>query len=193
MFLRIRPSSLVKIVVALLISFSSCALAHNLRVSVYVEGDNLEGEAYFVGGGNPMATGATVDLMLDNKVISTSKTDDDGFFTFASQQANDYLVKVNAGQGHVASYQVSRDEFPAQTSKPTNNISQKESPVSDSNIESIRLTEAELQTAIAKAIRPLREQLERYEAKTRLHDILGGIGYVFGLFGLLIMFRQWKR
>ena len=31
---------------------------------------------------------------------------------------------------------------------------------------------------------PLREQLDQYEEKTRLHDVIGGLGYIVGLMGI---------
>ncbi|WP_070971595.1 carboxypeptidase-like regulatory domain-containing protein [Vibrio sonorensis] len=188
-----KPIYLVKLLSLLLITLLSSfsVNAHNLRMSVYVEGDGLEGELYFVGGGNPAAKNASVELYFDGEVIATAKSDEEGIFIFQSVKPSDYLVRADAGQGHVATYDLKRHEFPqAQpdttegelTSKPTHTAQ----PLSnDVNLQQMR-------TEIAKAIRPLREQIERYESKTRMHDILGGIGYVFGVFGLFVLYRQRK-
>ncbi|MEJ2456241.1 MAG: hypothetical protein P8103_19125 [Candidatus Thiodiazotropha sp.] len=46
------------------------------------------------------------------------------------------------------------------------------------------VTEAALERAVARQIRPLREALQGYEEQVRLRDIIGGIGYIVGLAGL---------
>ncbi len=38
--------------------------------------------------------------------------------------------------------------------------------------------------AVSRHVTPLREQLDDYEQKVRLHDVLGGIGYIIGLAGM---------
>ena len=41
---------------------------------------------------------------------------------------------------------------------------------------------------VARQIRPLRRDIERYQHRTRVHDVLGGIGYIFGVMGLAAYF-----
>ena len=43
---------------------------------------------------------------------------------------------------------------------------------------------------MSRQIRPLREQLDRYEEKVRLHDILGGIGFIVGAMGLVLYVKS---
>ncbi|MBR9726867.1 hypothetical protein ACFOD0_08245 [Shewanella intestini] len=50
--------------------------------------------------------------------------------------------------------------------------------------------QAQTRAAIAQAIIPLRKQLDAFEAEIRFRDIIGGLGYIAGLFGLWSMMRQ---
>lgn len=44
--------------------------------------------------------------------------------------------------------------------------------------------EAAVARAVASQVNPLREQIAAYEDRLRLHDILGGIGWIVGVAGL---------
>lgn len=183
--IRILSSLLFLLFVVLGINFS--AQAHQIRMSVYVEGSNLEGEIYYVGGGNPPGAGASVELKQDDQILATTVADEEGVFLFESVKVGTYTVRADGGQGHVAFYELDKSEFPdVKESELT-------SKAPSSDIQCSPLTKQELQKAITKAIRPLREKIDRYEAKTRMHDILGGIGYIFGLFGLFMFVRNRKQ
>ncbi|WP_343867009.1 hypothetical protein [Caenispirillum bisanense] len=47
--------------------------------------------------------------------------------------------------------------------------------------------------AVAREVNPLREQLEAYEEKVRLHDILGGLGWIAGLTGIAFYILARRR
>ena len=45
-------------------------------------------------------------------------------------------------------------------------------------------TRAELATMIRTELRPIRQELTAFKNKSDIQSVLGGIGYIFGLFGL---------
>jgi nickel transport protein len=49
--------------------------------------------------------------------------------------------------------------------------------------------EAAIERAVARQVRPLREEVAAARDAARLQDILGGIGYLFGLTGLALWWR----
>jgi nickel transport protein len=53
--------------------------------------------------------------------------------------------------------------------------------------------EAAIERAVARQIRPLREQLIAAEDRIRLQDILGGIGFIMGLTGLALWLTSRRR
>jgi len=188
-----KLAQLVLVLAAMSVSF--LAQAHQIRMSVYVEGNDLEGEIYYVGGGNPPGAGAQVELKLDDKVLATTVADKEGLFIFESVSPDSYSVRADGGQGHVAFYELDRSEFPdaePQAEVATETESRNTAAV-NSELQCSPMTPQQLQKAISKAIRPLREKIDRYEAKTRMHDVLGGIGYIFGLFGLFMFIRNRKK
>jgi len=50
-----------------------------------------------------------------------------------------------------------------------------------------------LEKAIAKQLKPLRREIQELKEKSGLRDILGGIGYIFGLLGLVAFLRERKQ
>ena len=50
--------------------------------------------------------------------------------------------------------------------------------------------EAKIEQAVARQVRPLREELLAAQGRAGLRDILGGIGYILGLVGLLIWWQS---
>lgn len=49
-----------------------------------------------------------------------------------------------------------------------------------------------IERSVSKQIKPLRKELQAYKEKASLQDVLGGIGYIFGLCGIGIWLRQRK-
>ncbi|MGR5147029.1 MSCRAMM family protein [Photobacterium alginatilyticum] len=185
-------AGLVMLSASLIAVSSTSAYAHRMKAFSWVEGQAIEGEAYFTNG--QMAADSTVELLVDQKVVATTQSDEEGQFRFEALAAGDYQIRADAGQGHVATYNISASEFSVDESDMGTVVdpsgpeaSQLQKPVDST------LSKAQVEQAVAKAIRPLREQLDQYEAKVRLHDILGGIGYIFGLFGLFVLYRSRRQ
>ena len=53
--------------------------------------------------------------------------------------------------------------------------------------------ESAIERAVARQIRPLREQLVGAQDRVRLQDILSGIGYIMGLSGLALWWKSRRR
>ena len=115
---------------------------------------------------------------------------------------------LETADGHRATFTVSAGEFPetlATTSVTLANIETKPMVVNqppEPNIAAERLATPDptaqgvtkegiehiVKTVVSRQIRPLREQLEAYESTIRLHDTLGGIGYIIGIAGIAFYF-----
>jgi nickel transport protein len=167
------------------------ALAHQLRMFAAVEGDAINGHVYF-GGGAKIA-GAQVSLFdSQGGRLRETRTGEGGVFRFAVAQRGDYRLVADAGAGHVAEFVITADEFPeppgtdgaraAVVSPPGGSYAAAETastppPVAENDLQRT------LESIVTRQIRPLREQLDAYEQQVRWHDVLGGIGYIFGLAG----------
>lgn len=177
----------------LVLCVSQFSYAHQMRVFAFVEGKDVIGETYFAGGGK--VASATVELSRDDVVLTSVTSDADGNFVFNNVKADSYQIKVDGGQGHQSTFDIDISEFPTTGSetgsenKPSSAAitSADHTETDNSSTCNQQLNNADLQQAIAKAIRPLRSQIEQYEAKTRFRDIAGGIGFIFGFFGLFVL------
>jgi len=182
---RVRYFTFGFLVLGLVITLP--AAAHQLRLFATTEGTTIRGTVYFAGGSKaanvPVTAFTAEGLQLDQTI-----TDQQGEFTFTAQQRVDHHLVADTGDGHQAEFTVSAQQLPASLGTLDATIAnpEPETPAIPANQIQHDLSELEalLENAIARQIRPLREQLEAYEAKTRWHDVLGGIGYILGLTGI---------
>lgn len=155
----------------LLSGFSQVTFAHALHIFALTDGQHLLGRAYF-GESVPAIHEEVLLYGEQAQLIAKTLTDDTGRFVFELPKRQDYNVIIEGMEGHHAEYHLAAQEIPENTFLTT------ASPEEN----------AQLQVALTKAIReeinPLREQLDQYAARIYWHDILGGIGYIFGFAGL---------
>jgi len=183
-----------------LISFPS--FAHKVNIFAYAEGDTVYTESYFPDG--TKVQGGTVEVYDSegNKLLE-GKTDEEGRFNFKLPKKTDLKIVLIATMGHRASYLLSKDELP-ETASVQEQISEKpqfaERPVT---VEETQLKEAhvdlnQLKTVIDKSLdeklRPLmREIVKMQQEKVSFTEIIGGIGYIFGITGIIFYFASKKR
>ncbi|BAE53140.1 hypothetical protein [Paramagnetospirillum magneticum] len=153
----------------ILLLLAAPAQAHKLKVFASVEGGDIVGSAYFVGGDKAVGVPGRI-LGADGSLVASFATGPDGGFRQRAAARMDHTISVESEDGHAARFILPADQFPP--SLPEGKAMA--APSGDA---------AALEAAIARQIRPLREQLDAYESRTRLHDVMGGIGTIFGLFG----------
>lgn len=185
-------SILLMVVLGLL---SNATHAHKLKVFAFAEGDRIEGSTYFVGG--TPASGATVEVMsADDRLLATLVPDTTGEFSYKVAAHEKHVIVANTGDGHVARWTVSAAELTGQAPGSADQNTDSE-PSSDTADPATQPGNNELATlveqAVARQVRPLREQLIRNEDQTRLRDIIGGVGYIMGIFGLAIWWQHRRR
>lgn len=186
----------------------SPAMAHKLKVFASAVGNRIEGSAYFVGG-SP-AAGATI-LVQDSagSLLAHLSPAKDGTFSYQALAPIAHVLVARSDDGHEASWRIGADELapafaptgapgqetapppqPADPSEPT--VVQPSVPAhctdAGANLDP-RMTAA-IEQAVARQVRPLREQLNAAQDEIRLHDILGGIGYILGLTGIALWLRS---
>jgi nickel transport protein len=176
------------------------ALAHQLRVFAFADGARITGSAYFAGGG--AATGARIEVRDDSGALLAELTPDaTGHFAYLAQAAIDHRILAISGDGHRAEWRVAADEL---IGAPRVAAEQPESALDVPTAQTAPAAtplqagldpalEAAIERAVARQIRPLREQLIAAEERTRLRDILGGFGYILGLTGLALWWRSRHR
>lgn len=168
------------------------ALAHQIQVFAFADGDRIEGSAFFAGGG--AASGAQIRV-LDARggLLAELKPDGEGVFSFHAQAPVDHLVVAETADGHRAEWRVSAAELgpglpglPTQAGEPAGGAA---GPPSEARAADLGLA-ALVEQAVARQVRPLREELIAAQARANLRDVLGGIGYLLGIAGLLAWWRS---
>jgi len=176
--------------------FSVCAFAHNVVGGVYATGFEIEGEAGFSNGS--MANAGTIVKITDQSGIPLGEvvTDDEGLFTFTAKKRITHVFNINMGAGHQLTMQLPAEELPESLSvQPLNKLATNNQPEVANNETPVienQTTSLMLEKAIAKQIKPLRKEIQSLKEKSGLRDILGGIGYIFGLLGLVAFLRERK-
>ncbi len=184
----VRRSRVLWLALGLLLSLP--ASAHKLKVFATAEGDRILGQTYFVGGAP--ASGASVRITDgEGHELVRLQPDERGDFSYRVERRMDYRVVADSRDGHVASWSLKADEFAsslppgtvaASESEPAAAPPQRQQTPPAAPGSSVPLDQVE--QAVARQIRPLREAMQASEERVRLHDILGGIGYIVGLAGL---------
>ncbi|MGQ3676213.1 cobalt ABC transporter permease [Xanthobacter sp. TB0139] len=175
-------------IVALLLALSTPAFAHKVIASVYAEGDVISGDIGFSNG--DMAQDVPVEIFdPQGNRLGEVKTDEDGLFTFRPTRAVAHIFRANLGGGHVAEVRMEADELPAisgaaPAAAPAVQAGAAASLEETPTALTMAAQEKLIATVVQKQIVPLRREIAAYQEKTNLQNVLGGIGYILGLFGL---------
>ncbi|WP_444464714.1 cobalt ABC transporter permease [Rhodobacter capsulatus] len=160
------------------------ALAHKVIASVYPAGARIEGEIGFSNG--DMAVNTTVSVTDPaGRVLGETVTDDAGGFTFTPAEPVDHLFRADLGAGHVAEVTLPAAEVAAILGKAVSSAAPAAASGASAAAPQAASIDAEQIAALMRdEIRPLRQEIAAYKEKNDLQTILGGIGYIAGLFGL---------
>ncbi|HHP7234106.1 MAG TPA: hypothetical protein ACFCUC_05700 [Desulfobacterales bacterium] len=172
--------------------------AHNVTVFAWVEGDTVHVESKFAGGRKPQNAPIEVYDIAGNLLLEGT-TDENGMFSFAVPRKTEMRIVLKAGMGHRAEWTIPLAELEgvqgtAAAAVPAETKAASADPPDDTRTapavpRPLALTQAELQQALEQALenklKPLLKQAA--ESKTSgpsIHEIIGGIGYIFGLVGV---------
>ena len=165
------------------------ALAHKVIAGVFPAGDAIEGELGF-SNGDMAADQEVIVYGPDGSELGRTVTDTDGFFLYSPTRAVTHTFKADLGAGHVAEVAMPVDEV-AEIMGVEAELSETATPVASADgaaAVTVASLSDEERAAIAKAVRdetrPLRREIAAYREHNDLQNILGGIGYIIGLFGI---------
>lgn len=174
------------VALSLILLANHSAQAHKIIASVFTSGNTIEGEIAFSNG--DFAKNVVVEVFdEESNKLGETKTDEEGFFVFTPSKPVTHIFKANLGAGHVANARMEASELPlaqaaaVSTAIATPASAQKVAPIPAQQLEDTR---SMLRKIIKQEITPLRKELMAYKEKNNMQTILGGIGYIMGLFGL---------
>ncbi|MDW8191635.1 MAG: cobalt transporter CbiM [Synergistota bacterium] len=182
---RVNPKVLASVLVFLLVFFSlsdSC-LAHKVKTFAYLDDSGkVITRTYFSSGEGVKGARVWVYDNVKGELILEGKTDEDGNFAFNPPPGvSEIKITVEADLGHKSQALLSLNEG---RSLPSGS-----SEVKIQNPE-------ELSRLIDEKLKPIRDSLFKIEerlSKPSITEIVGGIGYIFGVFGILAMVLARRR
>lgn len=198
---------------ALLVSWliPGISRAHKVTIFAWVEGDRIHTESKFSGGRRAKDAPIEVYDMAGNKLLE-GRTDAEGRFGFEVPGSRTLRIVLKAGQGHQNEWIVEKEEILEATGTtaagglesntetgaaveagriPTNAPIDPEALANAPDAVEKRL-EALLDRKLQPVLRRLRT-LEESVSRPALRDIIGGIGYIFGLVGVAAYVQARKR
>ncbi len=177
-----------------LVMTTSVVLAHKVNIFGYVEGNTVYTESYFSDG--TKVKGGTVEVYdhQGNKLLE-GQTDEKGQFNFKPPQRDDLKIVILAGLGHRNSYTLSVEELVGQVEgeKPKEPESEKSKIKETAQVDLDQIKRI-IDGSLDEKLRPLMRQLTKLQQKEiSFTEVMGGIGYIFGLAGIIFYFISRKR
>jgi nickel transport protein len=163
------------------------ALAHRVNIFAYLEGGDIQVECAFNKSQKVRQGAVTVFDTVTNQQVVNGFTDDAGIFRFPVPQNIDghgLRIHINAGEGHQSEWIMSADTLAAGQFE---RISTEEITLTPSAEDLERIINNSLDTKLA----PLKQMLaEQFNSGPKISEIIGGIGWIFGLVGVAAYFRR---
>lgn len=196
-----KNSSIFTLCLTAILFAAGAAWAHRVIVFGYVEGDTVYTESKFSGGKKAQNSQITVYDSDGNKVTE-GRTDEKGEFAFKPPHPSKLKIVLDTGAGHRAEWVIPKSDFGTVAADEASVEKTPPSPspaVSRTPIDKAApgLTADEIRAVVAdeleKKIKPIRQMLvESHDKGPSLRDILGGVGYIFGLMGIAAYFYSQK-
>nr|WP_321513655.1 hypothetical protein [uncultured Pseudodesulfovibrio sp.] len=169
--------------------------AHKVNVFAYVEGNTVVTDSGYSrtrrvqDGVIEVRDGSTGELLL------SGNTDETGRFQFeipdvVRKNQADIRLLLKAGTGHQAEWTVKYEEFgtdkePSSVAPPTIE------PVVVTSVEPSNIKDVE--AVVRRELEPVKRMLaDMHDSGPSMTDIIGGIGYIFGLFGIVAYMKSRK-
>ncbi|MFA7437709.1 hypothetical protein [Castellaniella sp.] len=193
-----------RLVVLLLAALlASPAGAHSLRLFARVDGAQVGGYAFFIGGGRPSDVGWVAKM--DGALVAEGRTDGEGRYRFSvpPKVTGDIVITVDTQEGHVATTRLAASRFEGLSAEaaprarvPAQSAQGLDGAASASPGRPAHLDAADRQwveEALERQVGPLLERIEAMDARMRLTDTLSGIFLIIGLAGIGLWARSRKR
>jgi nickel transport protein len=172
---------------------SSSALAHKATIFAWVEGDTIVTESKFSGGRRAVNSPVHVYDGKGREILN-GKTDEKGEFSFKLPEITDLKIVLEAGMGHRAEWRIPEAELRGDVDVPPESGEIQEPPPEGSALLSREEVKQIVEDSLDTKLRPITRRLAEMEEKgPSVTEILGGIGYIFGLMGVALYFKSRGR
>jgi len=178
------------------------ASAHKVNVFAWVEGNTVHVEGYFAG--KKKAQDSLVEVFdSSGEKLLDGRTDQQGEFSFKIPKRTDLKIVLTASMGHKNDFLIPLSDLGEVS--PDTPVESSGHPVpepSEQKINSGQATSAvdfaQMESVIDKALDRKLISLSKLISETRpegptFSEVIGGIGYIFGLMGVALYFMSKKK
>ena len=185
--------------IGMLFPFVTTVKAHGVYVYAWVDGGTVYTESYF--GAKGKVKGGLIKVYdLSGKKLLQGKSNDQGEFSFKSPQKSDLRIVVEAGMGHRNEYVLKAeellgtDEIQLEGPKSEDSVSDTHSVNEFGSAESEEIKKI-VEQALDFHLRTIKQELAaiRHEKRVGMSDIIGGVGYIFGIMGVIMYIKSRKN
>lgn len=175
-----------------LVFFShTSALAHKVYIYAWLEGDTVYTESYF-GAKKKVKQGLIQVFDLAGRKLLEGRTDENGSFSFKRPAVVDLRVVVEAGMGHRGEFILKAEKSSGHSGEETiQGVTERDLGVSTDETQIRIIVEQALDVRLKPVMRELAEI--RKDKGPGFIEIIGGIGYIFGLMGLILYFKTREK
>lgn len=210
-------SSLLALLITMGCLFPGLSFAHKLKVFAWVSGDTVTVESSFSGGRTLVRGMVDVQDAGTGATLFQGQTDEQGVFSFSWRETvkvpgTTLRIMVSGGDGHQNDWLLKPEEYQppsGKTSPDTASVPQpdkqepsapaitppRESPPTTSQLPAVSREELTnlLDERLEAKLAPLRRSLAQAEERgSQFTDILGGMGYIFGIAGIIAWMKRKK-
>lgn len=178
------------------------SFAHGIDIFAYVEGNKVFTGCSFSDDTVCENSEITV-LDSKGKILLKGITDEAGEFSFIPPEKTDLKIIVDAAMGHRAECTVPASDLEHifknkigcgfLANDANNREENKDITLTQPELEQIRFMIDDTLDEKLKPIVKFLAKLEKRNAESSLTKVIGGIGYLFGIMGLVIYFRNRKN
>ena len=198
----------------------SVVFAHKVNIFAYAEGDTVYTESYFSDGKE--IKGGIVEVYDSQGIkLLEGKTDENGKFDFKLPKKDDLNIVLLASLGHKNSYTLPADELigiiGAEKPQEPESREFKSKEVTESTPSPFPLPSGErievrgetellpnqvdleqimriIETSLDEKLKPIMRELTKAQQKeVSFTEVIGGIGYIFGIMGIIFYFAGKKK
>ena len=179
----------------IIIMINISAFAHKVNIFAYVEREKIYTESYFNDGKKCVDSKIELFDNQENKLLE-GITDDEGAFSFEIPPGDgDLKLVLTASMGHRAEYIIQADELGNIKGLIEEKIEEPVSAVSP-EVSSFDLKEIQslIEDTLDEKLKPVMREIKKsQEDRISPTEIIGGIGYIVGIFGIVAYFLSRKK
>ncbi|MCJ2164876.1 MULTISPECIES: hypothetical protein [unclassified Pseudodesulfovibrio] len=189
---------------AVTLCLAAASEAHKVNIFAYVDGDSVVTDSGYSRSKRVYDGVVEVYDAASGALLLSGNTDTDGKFTFAipdeaREKRMDLRLLLKAGTGHQADWTVKYAEYgeapvPVAEAVSTDTAVTESVPAAVGAPATGGVPAAEVEAIVRRQLEPVKTMLaELNQSGPSVTEILGGIGYIFGLFGIAAYMKSRQK